>query len=367
MAQEEWELHDGAAQVGPLTEDHVLRMIAAGIPATTLVRPAGSEKWKSLRAHAPFAMALDRAATATRSSSPTAKGSSARSLRWILVGSAVAVGAILLAVVATRPGTGSEPAGTSTTGAGVATSAPSIPAPTNPLDLIMTKATMAAALAVARPLMTIDKPNDSSPGTFLFALWSIEHLRWSDAAPASDETTYARIRKDIDAERTKRLCVGGMIIQIEAFKQHNGVLYAGLLMDDATNLFHFNAVKSTGDLVERSPARFCGVVTGKYDYANSAGGEGHAVDIVGMFDLPANRDPRDAPVRTPAGRAGSQPQGGKLLAHPAWERGPRATAQPQPEATAPPPSAPATAPPKRGNCGCAAGDMACVMRCSAGQ
>jgi hypothetical protein len=73
----EWELHDGAAQVGPLAEDHVVRMILAGIPESTLVRPAGSEKWKSLRAHAPFAMALEtraHAPTPTMRSVPLGRG-----------------------------------------------------------------------------------------------------------------------------------------------------------------------------------------------------------------------------------------------------------------------------------------------------
>jgi hypothetical protein len=60
-----WELHDGNQQVGPLEEDHVVRMIAAGLPETTLIRPVGFQKWKNLRAHAAFAMALERAATAS--------------------------------------------------------------------------------------------------------------------------------------------------------------------------------------------------------------------------------------------------------------------------------------------------------------
>ncbi len=93
MAQE-WELHDGAAQVGPLAEDHVLRMIAAGIPETTLIRPAGSEKWKSLRAHAPFAMALETRAHAPTPAAPAAPPSAPstaqpdppkRARRWFVV------------------------------------------------------------------------------------------------------------------------------------------------------------------------------------------------------------------------------------------------------------------------------------------
>ena len=59
-----WELHDGKQQVGPLEEEHVIRMIAAGLPEATMIRPAGAENWKSIRAHAPFAIALEQAVAA---------------------------------------------------------------------------------------------------------------------------------------------------------------------------------------------------------------------------------------------------------------------------------------------------------------
>ena len=57
-----WELHDGEVQVGPHDDDRVLRMIVAGLPEATLVRAVGSEEWKSLRTHAPFALALSKRA-----------------------------------------------------------------------------------------------------------------------------------------------------------------------------------------------------------------------------------------------------------------------------------------------------------------
>lgn len=47
---------------------------------------------------------------------------------------------------------------------------------------------------------------------------------------------------------------------------------------------------STATLVQQSRARLCGVVIGTYDYSNSAGGKGHAVSLVGMFDLAENRE-----------------------------------------------------------------------------
>jgi ribosomal protein L40E len=67
-----WELHDGTEQVGPLDEEHVLRMIRDGLPPNTLVRPVGKDAWKGLRAHAPFAMAIEtRDAGGDASASPS--------------------------------------------------------------------------------------------------------------------------------------------------------------------------------------------------------------------------------------------------------------------------------------------------------
>jgi hypothetical protein len=67
-----WEMHDGTAQIGPLDEDHVLRMIAHGIPAATVCRPVGASQWKSLRVHAPFAVAIELAAAKNEAPPPPA-------------------------------------------------------------------------------------------------------------------------------------------------------------------------------------------------------------------------------------------------------------------------------------------------------
>lgn len=72
-------------------------------------------------------------------------------------------------------------------------------------------------------------------------------------------------------------------------KQAYGTLYDGLLISPGENIYHFAAVKCIGDLVEGSAGRFCGYITGQYDYNNSAGGTAHAVDMVRMFDLPENK------------------------------------------------------------------------------
>ena len=60
----------------------------------------------------------------------------------------------------------------------------------------------------------------------------------------------------------------------------------------------FFAVQSTGDLVEGSRARLCGVVTGRYSYSNTGNGTTHAVKVVGVFDLAENRSAgTSAPAR----------------------------------------------------------------------
>jgi hypothetical protein len=104
-----------------------------------------------------------------------------------------------------------------------------------------------------------------------------------------DETSYLLAEKDSDEARGKRMCVSGTVIQIEVEKTDVGKLNTGLLMSWSNNLFNYVTVGTSGELVAQSAARICGVVTGKYDYSNSAGGTGHAIEIVGMFDLPQNK------------------------------------------------------------------------------
>lgn len=127
------------------------------------------------------------------------------------------------------------------------------------------------------------------PGALAFAVWADKGLKWTDVGISKNETTIAQIMKDSDDERGKRFCVGGSVIEIQVVKSEVGKFHVGLLMTDATKLVHFIGVGSSGEIVERSYARFCGVAAGKFDYPNSAGGVGHAVELVGMFDIEANR------------------------------------------------------------------------------
>lgn len=148
--------------------------------------------------------------------------------------------------------------------------------------------TLADALPIVRPYMN-DTPNESSLGTEMLALWGTGGLTWSDAYSSKDETSPELAKKDIDAERGKRVCRVGTIVEIAKKGTGPTTHFAGLLRSPRGDLFHFLAVRSTGSLVQGSRGRICGVITGLYDYENSGGGVSHALDIVGLFDLPENK------------------------------------------------------------------------------
>jgi hypothetical protein len=160
--------------------------------------------------------------------------------------------------------------------------------------------TLAEAIARTRPTMS-DTVDTLSPGADAFAAWAFTNLKWKDAAPAQDEITVALVQKDSDAARGKRLCAPGSIVEIAVATEEAaiGKLYRGEITTQADNLIRFLSVGSTGTLVKDNPARFCGIVIGKYDYHNSIGGMAHAIQMVGMFDLPENHDPTP-PAATPA-------------------------------------------------------------------
>ena len=134
-----------------------------------------------------------------------------------------------------------------------------------------------------------DVSDTTSEGTIIFGAWAFGHLKLEDVLVAKDETTFALVQKDPDEERGKRVCYGGTIVQIEVVKTQYGKGYDGILINGRGDLFKFLVAGKTGALVSRSWGRVCGVVIGKYQYSNSGGGTGHAVQFVGMFDLPENR------------------------------------------------------------------------------
>lgn len=165
---------------------------------------------------------------------------------------------------------------------------PEPPPPEDPRETIQKLTSFTEAFQFALPTMD-DTMDEDSVGATLLGFWAMKHMRLSDVRVTSSETSYSKVRKDPDAARGKRMCITGMVVQIQLVKTDFGRIFIGLLMSDSMDLYRFLAVRSTGDLVGKSRGRICGVVTGTYDYHNSGGGTGHAVSLVGVFDLPENR------------------------------------------------------------------------------
>lgn len=165
---------------------------------------------------------------------------------------------------------------------------PPAPDARSKLDVLLSSKTLADAIEVSKADMT-DTDDETSPGAIELATWAAGHLRWADVAVAKNETSFALVHKDSDSARGKRMCTRGTIIQIEKESMGSDAVFTGLLLSDYSDILSFIAAGSTGELVQNSGARFCGVVIGKYDYSNSGGGQGHAISLVGMFDLPENR------------------------------------------------------------------------------
>jgi hypothetical protein len=87
-----------------------------------------------------------------------------------------------------------------------------------PIEYIMTAHTLKGAMKVARPRMSDESDGKDSDGAVLLALWAAGNMHWSDVSVATDETSFALIRKDPDAERGKRLCTSGTVLEIHVEK-----------------------------------------------------------------------------------------------------------------------------------------------------
>ncbi|QWT21248.1 hypothetical protein KPL74_04430 [Bacillus sp. NP157] len=173
-------------------------------------------------------------------------------------------------------------------------SAPTGATPESNID-IARKMDLTEAIETTRPAMT-DTVDDTSPGTAAFAFWATAApMKWNELMGLT-RTKAPLVFKDPDEQRGKLLCAAGEIVEITAERSDAGKIYLGGLVDKSGTIYRFAAVGSTGDLVQGSSGAFCGVVTGRVDYSNSGGGTTHAIQLVGMFKLPANAKAVDLPA-----------------------------------------------------------------------
>lgn len=158
-------------------------------------------------------------------------------------------------------------------------------------------ATLADLLALIKPSFVDTENQIDRTGIFFGLAWAKYRYPWSqlDALP---ETSFGKLKKDPSAERGKRLCATGLvgdITEASPAEMPKGSIYGGKMAEGA-NVITFYAVGSTGNIVQGSTARFCGVATGIYSFPNSLGTTTHSVLASGMFDLPENRKAPSAPM-----------------------------------------------------------------------
>lgn len=148
------------------------------------------------------------------------------------------------------------------------------------------------ALRLTVPLMDdVSGNTPASPGAILLASWMSTHGYW-DALLAMPDSKRAEIMKDSEAMRGRRICVSGTVVEIARDKTAPFQLYIGGMSQGMANFVRFLAVGSAEGVLENQWARFCGITPGTQNYPNVSGGETHAVQIVGSFDLKA-RPPED--------------------------------------------------------------------------
>jgi hypothetical protein len=155
-------------------------------------------------------------------------------------------------------------------------------------DILANAKTLGEAIDLTQPDMADFSESDFSQGAVKLALWSSDKMVWSELQKI-EQGKYGLVMKESDSQRGKRICTNGQVIEIVADKSVPNKIYLGGLTDANFHVYRFIAVGSTGNIVAGSNVKFCGIVTGRNDYANSIGGVAHAIHLVGMFDLPENK------------------------------------------------------------------------------
>lgn len=172
----------------------------------------------------------------------------------------------------------------------VAAAAPQPREPTLLEDVMSTDA-LATAIEKVSPHFA-DTTDGPSSGAAVLAVWMAAKGHATQVIPGSlafRTQTLKAAKKDISRARGIVLCFRGDIVQIARDDSVSDPLYHGTIMaSDGMDFVHFFAAGNTGALVDGDAARFCGVVTGRYSYANVSGGQTQSIQMVGAFDLRRN-------------------------------------------------------------------------------
>lgn len=262
--------------VAAALEAELAKRVASGEPADpTLLEPVSDVEGSYLSGA--DRASLDTTFRYNEPVRPPAAKPRGRTLPWIALG----LGMIAVTIfVLVRRDRAKQTAVTAPAPTSVAASAPrsssppSAPAP--PTDPPPTREAQIAAAPTFTAAIALAKSDPTGA-----ALAYYPRLTWAEVdVPA--ETSIGHVQKDAEAERGKRMCAEGVIERIERRDLERRKLFVGRLRQADGDAVVFTALGTTGDLVKRSPAKFCGAVTGR---------DGDAAVLVGMFDLPENRTP----------------------------------------------------------------------------
>lgn len=168
-------------------------------------------------------------------------------------------------------------------------SAPSVVAKLRDSDIVAVtgKSTFEEALAYVKPEIS-DATTDWDRGSYLLGEWLAEHGKWKTIA-SLPETNHLKISKDSEGETGKRLCESGTVTTIKAMKTNGPKLFWGIIAPEESRGTVFLVAGDTGNIVDGSQARVCGVATGIYRLTLKSGEPFPSPKLVGMFDLPTNR------------------------------------------------------------------------------
>ena len=155
------------------------------------------------------------------------------------------------------------------------------------LAAILEKTTLTDALDYARPSIA-DAKDDWDRGTYLLGEWLAARGSWATVA-VLPETSPPKISKDQEAEIGKRLCMAGTVTTIKAVRGSEAKLFWGILAPNETQAMIFLVAGDTGDIVDNSPGRVCGLATGIYHLTLKTGAPFPTPKVVGFFDLPKNK------------------------------------------------------------------------------
>jgi len=129
----------------------------------------------------------------------------------------------------------------------------------------------------------------TSSRSLVLAGWANRHLEWKDVEVKSDETSVELVKRDVDGQLGKRMCVTGKIVSLNLVRTDSARSASGVLVTASGAPFAYTAARATGSNVQQNQqARLCGVVTGLNPSESDLGPPG-AVVLVGMFE--ADREP----------------------------------------------------------------------------